>query len=331
MRRTIPAILIAALLAGPAPAQETGLNFNVERHGEIHSVEDLRPLADMRDQPTAEELRMRAKVREYRRQIRRIRHEYLGDKRVPELRRKGIEQLREFTDPAAFLPLIEELKDEQDDVRLAVLDHFESRGEWGQAALAWTNLHIHDPELHYETLRRIEGPASEPTLSVIDAALRSEDDFVANLAGRLVGHLEIYDAIPLMIHAQSETRPVRTPGDQGWILVGRRQVFVQALIPVIGDGSGGFIPVPGVLTEGVILRVVDAVAIIYRTEIHTTLVAMTSEDWGHSTAHLGYDVEKWRDWYNQEYLPYKREQAIIERLSKDNDDGDQNAAPPGGG
>ncbi|MHC4109274.1 MAG: hypothetical protein ACYSTY_14435, partial [Planctomycetota bacterium] len=67
------------------------------------------PIVELLHGPTAAELAHRARVRQYAKQIRVIRHKYLGRKKVESIRAEGIEQLREFTDPAAFRPLIEEL------------------------------------------------------------------------------------------------------------------------------------------------------------------------------------------------------------------------------
>lgn len=282
------------------------------------AIEEVPPLADMSEEPTAQELQVRSQARDYLRQIRLMKHQFLGSKRNEELRAQGIAQISEFTDPASFLALIDELRREKDDVRVALLDHFAKQGEWGQAALAWIAIHEHEDEaFHYEALTRLTTPVGNPTLNVIEAGLRSEDDFTANLAGRLVGHLQVFDAIPLLIHSQAADREVEEAGDLAWIAVGRQKVFVRALIPILGDNSGAFMPVPGVLTEGVVMRVVDAVAVIYRTEIHRTLVAMTSDDWGRSTADFGYDKTRWMAWYNNEYLPVKNEEIRAARLAQE--------------
>ena len=39
------------------------------------------------------------------------------------------------------------------------------------------------------------------------------------------------------------------------------------------------------------------------------LVGVTSEDWGHDTAGMGYDIRQWWAWYNEQYVPFKNEQA----------------------
>ena len=61
-------------------------------------------------------------------ELRSIRRRWLGQRRDPEMRAEGIARLGEFTEPAALLPMHEVLREEEDDVRLAMLDHFASLG-----------------------------------------------------------------------------------------------------------------------------------------------------------------------------------------------------------
>ena len=94
-------------------------------------------IVDMTKGPSEAELAHRARARRYTQQIRAIRHKHFGSIKVPAIRAEGIEQLAEFVDPAAYRPLLEELAREQDDVRLAILDHLTTGDDAGQAALAW--------------------------------------------------------------------------------------------------------------------------------------------------------------------------------------------------
>src|SRR5436190_12052096 len=89
------------------------------------------PIVGMLGATSGDELKQRAEVRGYAKQIRQLRHKHFGDIKVEKIRAEGIAQIQEFTDPAAFLPLIEELREEKDDVRLALLDHFAKRGDEG--------------------------------------------------------------------------------------------------------------------------------------------------------------------------------------------------------
>jgi hypothetical protein len=265
-------------------------------------------------------------VRQYAKQIRVIRYKYLGRKKVESIRAEGIEQLREFTDPAAFRPLIEELAREADDVRLAMLDHFAEQGDTGQAALAWVAIHDRDAAIRDEAARRMSTPAPGAVLMVLDASLRSTKHAVANNAGMLAGTLGALETIPLLIFAQAASQTVGNSGDLAWIAIQTQTAYVQNLQPVVGSGAGAFEPVIGVVSEGTILRVVDAVAIIYRTAVHSSLVAMTTEDWGQSTEYLGYNMPAWWEWYNTHYVPFKNDQARRAALADQNSP-NQPAAP----
>jgi hypothetical protein len=307
--------------------QETGLaplrvanpdRPNDPRFGLLNPIPDrgpLPPIIEMMYGPTPDELAFRAQVREYRQQIRKIRHEHFGKIKVQAIRQDGIEKLREFTDPAAFIPMIDELRRENDDVRMAVLDHLRSQGDQGQASLAHVAIYDKDAAIRGAALARLSKPASGPVLQVLDGALRSTVHETANNAGTVAGAIDALETIPLLIFSQVTNDEVEEEGDLAWILIGTQTAFVSDLEPVVGDSSGAFAPIVSVITSGVILRVVDAVAIIYRTEIHNSLVAMTTDDWGQSTADLGWDPKVWWKWYNTEYLPFKNEQARLAALS----------------
>ena len=270
------------------------------------------PIVEVATRPAIDEADFRRRGREYATEIRRIRHEYLGDMRAEKLRNKGIDELRGFTDPAAFQPLIEELAGEKDDVRMALLEHFAGQGDDGQAALAWLAIHDESEAFRHESMRRMESPAADPVLRVIDTGLRSNRHDIANHAGTLSGSLKALEAIPLLIFAQATQDPFDEPGDLAWIAVATQTAFVARLEPIVGSGAGAFRPIPGVVQEGAILRIVDAVVIFYRTEVHRSLVMMTTDDWGQSTAHLGYDMNAWWHWYNDEYVPFKNARASVD-------------------
>ena len=284
------------------------------RHGLLTPIPDrggVPPIVEIAERPTAQELDFRRRGREYAMQIRRIRHEYLGGMRAEKFRTRGIDELRGFTDAAAFMPLIEVLAAEQDDVRLAMLEHFAAQGDDGQAALAW--MAIYDPSEAYrhESMRRMVSPASTAVLRVLDTGIRSTRHDIANHAGTLAGSLRVLQAIPLLIFAQATQDPFDEPGDLAWIAVATQTAFVAGIEPIVGSGAGAFRPIPGIVQEGAILRIVDAVVIFYRTEVHRVLVRMTTDDWGHSTAHLGYDMKAWWHWYNEQYVPDRNARASL--------------------
>lgn len=272
--------------------------------------------AQVAAEPSPDLVARNGKLREYRRQIRRIVHENLGGIKVAAKRQQGIAELRGITDPMAFPVLSEELTDQKDDVRFALLDHFAEQGDPGQAALARMAIHDTDDGLRREAAFRMHGPASPSVLGILDEGLRSPLHRIANNAGALAGTLNAIETIPLLIFAQVTGDPVPDDsGDLAWILVGTQKAYVAEVYPVVGDGAAAFVPVPGVVQEGSIMRVVDAVVVIYRTQVHRSLVAMTTRDWGQPTDRLGYDPRAWWAWYNEQYVPFHNERAQIRSLA----------------
>lgn len=277
------------------------------KSGEVPSI-----LLDWRG-PTADELALRARRRGYEKQIRQIRRKHFGSIRRQPVRDEGIALVQEFKDPAAFRPLIEVLGEERDDVRLALLDHFRGLAGEGQTALAWVAVTHEEEAIREEAMARMTSPAGPGVLAVLDQALRSPKHAVANHAGALAGALGAIETIPLLIFAQATRDPApQDEGDLAWIAIGTQQAFVANLIPVVGSNSGAFQPVLGVINEGIVLRVTDAVVIIYRTIIHNALVSLSTRDFGESTEAFGYDTEQWWRWYNDEYLPLKLAQRDAE-------------------
>ena len=226
-----------------------------------------------------------------------------------EARARGLAEVREFTDPASFLPMVEAFRHEKNDVRRAMLDHFSQQGEYGDAALAFVAITDPDPGMRHESTSRIERPACEAVVRMVDMALRDTRHEVVNNAGLLAGNLNILEAIPPMIFGQVASDPVRGQGDLAWIAVGTTTTYVANVVPVLGDNSGAYTPILGTVNEGVLLRVNNAIAYSYRTDLHESLVAMTSADFGSSTAGLGYDMKAWWTWFNETYVPFKQRQA----------------------
>jgi hypothetical protein len=161
-------------------------------------------------------------------------------------------------------------------------------------------------------------PVGEPVRYMLNGALRSDKDEVVNAAATLAGALNVIETIPLLIFGQATaTGNGETTGDLAWIAFQTQRAFVQGLVPVVGDNSGAFQPVVGTVSDGVVMRVVDAVVIVYRTPVHAALVNLTRNDWGQPTEHMGYNVQAWWDWFNTEYVPFKRRQAELADLARE--------------
>ena len=284
------------------------------------SIEDLR---QPRPDPSARSV-------EWQDRIKQIIREHFGSGHSRARRQDGLNRIREITDPAAFQPMLELLHSEEDDVRLVMLEHFLANGEAGQAALAWAAVYSGDVALRYEATRRIKRPACRSVLAVIDGSLRSRHDDVISNAATLANALDVFEAIPLLIYAQSV--PGEGTGDtsgssgggNAWIATGQQMAYIADLVPVVGNGVAAYRPIIGTITEGSVFQVDDVVVTIYRRTVHVALVSLSSRDWGQSTEALGYDRERWWAWNDRVYQPFRaererkrKEQAAIDSLAEE--------------
>lgn len=227
----------------------------------------------------------------------------------PAVREAGFAEIRRFTDPSSFRPMIDVLSREDDDVQRVLLDHFAESGDAGQAALAYIAIAEKDRDFRHAATQRIRRPARDSVLRLIDEALREKKHEIINNAGWLAGNLNVTAAIPAMIFSQVVDESVGEGGDMAWIAMGTTKSYVANVIPIVGDNSGAYSPVIDQVFEGVVFQVQNAVAYSYRGDLHNALVAMTSADWGQSTEWIGYDMRGWWTWFNEQYVPFKRRQA----------------------
>lgn len=243
-------------------------------------------------------------------ELRRIRHTYFRNPRAKDLRAAGIEKLKAYNDPAIFESMIEMFTRSGDDVIEAIMGHLaELDTPEALATIAWTAVFDTHPrrrsmatDVLAESLKNREAPHTVKSV-VADGLRRSHDPHVANAAG-LAATLKMADAIPAMIASQVVGRGTGSDGGAlAYILIGQQQAFVSDLEPVVGDSAVAFDPELSVVTEGVVLRVLDSVVVTYRVEVHEALVRLTSDLSGKDTSYLGWDVPKWRQWYAKEFLP----------------------------
>jgi len=242
--------------------------------------------------------------------VRAIRRKHFGTMRDGATRTEGLERIKAFVNPASLQVLYEQLRGEKDDVVTAMLDHFATLGENGQVALGWVVLHDPEASIRAAATERITKPATPALNRFLATNLASSDNVVANRAGSLAAAASAIQLIPTLIAAQSlERERTDDQGDLAWIAIQTQKSYIANVVPVLGDNSGAFQPIIGVIGEGTLLRVMDAVVIIYRTEIHHALVKLTSDATGTSTDRFGYDKAAWARWYNDEYLPQLAQRA----------------------
>lgn len=250
-------------------------------------------------------------------EIKIIRRRWLGTRRDPAMRAEGLRLLREMTAPTSLLPMHAMLREEKEDVREFVLSHFASLGSPGQAALACIAIRDADPTLRREAMRRLVIPADAGALAMLDEALRDTTHAVVNHAGVVASHLQALGAIPHLILAQATADTISPGGGAAWIAIGTQISYIANLIPIVGNNVATFQPVPGTVMEGVVLQIDGCVAYSYRVEVHRTLVAMTTADYGQSTEALGYDPRAWRLWFNDVYVPFNRDRTAALRAIDD--------------
>jgi hypothetical protein len=261
----------------------------------------------------------RSTIELLREEVRTLRRVHFGSVRDPERRAAGIARFAEFTSAPALQVLYEELRRERDDVRMALVEHFAGLGDLGDAALGWVVLNEDGGALAAAAQSRIRTPATPLLVSLLATAMRGSNDAIATRAGSLAGALGATQLIPTMIGAQVADREPRPDqrGDLAWIAIQTQRAYIANVVPVLGGSSGAFQPIIGVIGEGFVFRVTDAIVVSYRTEIHQSLVRLADGVTGGSTSHMGYDLAAWRRWYENEYLPVLAEQArVAERAAR---------------
>lgn len=313
-------VVASGLVTSPALAQDADIKIRPSPQ----------PRATERD-PVVEALRdMQRRAKPLEAELRKIRATYIRGVRNVEIRQAGIAKLREFTDPASFPAMLEIFRND-DDVRLALMQHLaDLQTDEADATLAWTAVYDRSKQVREaaaDTLRERFGdhaPVSRAVQSVVAQGLRSSKDTVLSSAANLANVLKLYEAIPMMINAQIGGAARRTDDSDGalaYIFVGTQRTFVSDLQPVVGDSAVAFDPTLSVLNEGVVLRVIDAVVLTYRVEVHRSLVDLSSHGWGQDTRELGWDQHKWGEWARAE-LP-----AILAKHRGDEPVDDSDEAP----
>lgn len=287
----------------------------------------LRQLAEDPDDPLADRYAKEQKERlDIERELKLIRAHHFRGIRKAEIRQEGIDKLKPYTaNPTLYPMLLSLFEREGDDVRLAILDQFvEQKTDVADASIAWAAVFGRDKSYRGEAATRLLGriSASEGTISnrvksVVAAGLKHERTREVSAAADLAWQLRLFEAIPMLINAQvvPDGNPGGGDGEQEGaiadIVIGTQQAFVADLQPVVGDSAVGFDPELGVVTDGVVLRVMDAYVLTYRMDVHNSLNKLAAAGWGgQSVAHLGWDQNAWKSWYYNEFKPYRASAAV---------------------
>jgi hypothetical protein len=251
----------------------------------------------------------------------------------------------------AILDLLVDQKDERADTTIAYAAVFD-KSEWFREQAAKRLVERmkayaaekaasngSEPDLVTPAAARPKAPPLPPGLdsgvpwrvkAVISNGIKQKDDTVATAAANLAADLKLFDLIPAMVNAQVQ-QPTTTGAGVGGgggrgalatILVGQQQAYVADLEPVVGDSAVGFDPTLGVVTSGTVLTVQDAVVVTYRTEIHYALRRLANAGWdGRRTDGFGFNQRAWREWYANEFLPFRQAVANGEATPAGEDTG----------
>ena len=239
-----------------------------------------------------------------------LRRRFLASRRAAEIRAEGVAGFAAFTTAPQLLALADALRQEQDDARLALLDHLARHGSAGQAALAELAIRGGDAGIRGEALRRLTRPPDAGALAVLDEALRESRHAIVDEAGVVAAHLEAVEAIPLLIFAQlAVDRVPRGGGGGGTIAIGTLTSYVANVVPVVSGRIRTVQPIPGLITTGVSMQVRDSVVFTYRSGVHSALVGLVALHHGEDLSRLGYDPRAWWVWFNEVLVPANQTRA----------------------
>jgi hypothetical protein len=230
----------------------------------------------------------------------------------PPTREKGIEALKKFSEPWMFEPLLEVfLEDKNADVRNAIVALLRaSKSDQGDRGLAWlvvshANTDWQDAAVGAlrERLADEKQVPSPGMLAVLQAAVATHDQSMADNASIASDVLNLYEMIPFLIQAQAGAAPqtgfLGRPrnGPLAWIAIAQQQAYIADLEAVVNEGGVAYDPIPGVVNSGVTLVIHDAAVSFNSVMIGTALRRLGSRVTGEETTGLARDTTKWKDWY----------------------------------
>ncbi len=159
-----------------------------------------------------------------------------------------------------------------------------------------------DDRIRQDALDALPEVASCNAEGALARFLASNRELHINRAAMIASAHASAALIPALIQAQYAP-PREKKGDEGWIAIGKTTAYVQGMIPVVGDASGAFQPIVGTIFEGSLLRIMESVVEIYRTEVHASLAAVIDRTTGEPAPALGYERDQWLAWTRDELPP----------------------------
>lgn len=314
-----------ALAAGTARGQSSG------------SPEWMRPLIKNAEDPKLQPQKdLRKKQMGLEKELKKLRFTYFRSEHRP-TRLEGLSKLAGYGEGWMVQPLLEVFQDEtSEDIRSAVIGVLRAeKGDESDRALMWLAVSNKSDDWRTAALAALNSRLIElkdkPTdgmLAVLQGAVTSQDQGLADNGAKAGNVLRMYEIIPFLIQAQTppppaSAGPIGRPrnGPLAWIAIAQQQAYIADMNPIVADNAVAWQPVPGVVTSGVVLVINDAVATFNPIVIHQSLVDLSSRLGGRSTDSLGMKFSPWQNWYKD-----GGERAIAKAAEKRAEDRAQEAA-----
>ncbi len=253
--------------------------------------------------------------------VRELKKTSLSREATPQDRAGALEAIRSLRDQTSYERIWRELRPLGLEANEAFFDALLQGGNAGLEFLTTIAIEDDDPLKRLESRARLPKQATPIMAEIVSKHLAGEKESWVNRAAMVASATNAAQLIPQLIEAQSaEGTTTGTGGNGCWIVFGRQTSYIAGLVPVVGDNSGAFQPIPGVIYEGSLLQITDSVVLIYRTEVYTALVTLAQTNTGTSVAALGNNKDRWRDWYRDQYpalaAAFQSERAKVEHAQE---------------
>jgi hypothetical protein len=285
----------------------------VSRYGSPKTEEMLARLSRLeKDGPRASARLGAAELELYERAMRNLRDEGLdtpSKNGITAARRRALETIEALGSPLELRAAIRVLEGEgmdgdlvqgEFDVRKALFTALAREATVGHAELVRYAI-TGDGAVALLAQDSLPDQLSAQALAVVERGLRSSRELHINRAAMIASAHAAAALIPALIDAQFEERSTEGRGDEAWIAIGQRTAYIAGYVPVLGDGSGALQPIPGILYEGSLLRIMESAVTIYRTEVHRSLAMVIERTTGEPAPPLGFDRDQWLAWYQRDY------------------------------
>lgn len=266
--------------------------------------------ADPRTKPQRD---LRKKQVALEKELRKLRAKHFRSAYQP-ARDEGIRKLRTYDQPWMIQPIVEVFQDEHSaDLQETLISILRaSKSDQGDRGLAWLAVSADSKTIQTGAIgalsERLIDQKQVPTegmLAVLQTAVLTKEQAMADSAANAIAGLKLYELIPFLVQGQTAAPPATTPlgrprnGPLAWIAIAQQQAYTADLTPMVADNAVIFDPTPGVVNSGVVLVINDAAVTFSPAIINTALVGLSERIAGQPTNNLGLNPGNWAKWYQE--------------------------------